>query len=84
MERGPDTMDSSMETLTDEQLIVGFREGGIMRYFDELVRRYTPHIRSVIAPMVLDETDTDDLVQQAFINAFRGIHNFRGGSQVST
>ena len=73
-----------MEALTDEQLVVGFRDGGNMRYFDELVRRHTPRIRAVIAPMVLDETDTDDLVQQAFINAFRGIHGFRGGSKVAT
>jgi len=73
-----------METLTDEQLVDGFRDGGNMSCFDEMVRRHTPRMRAIVAPMVLNETDADDLVQQAFINAFRGIRHFRGGSRVST
>lgn len=69
---------------TDEQLIDAFRQSGAVEHLDVLMRRHLARVRGVIFPMVLNESDTDDLTQEVFVRAFRGLSGFRGRAKFST
>ena len=69
---------------TDEELIAVFRESGDARVLSGLVREHVPRVRTMIFRMVLNESDADDLTQEVFLRAFRGIAGFRGKSEFST
>ena len=51
---------------------------------DTLVRRHVGRVRSMIAQMVLSEADADDLTQEVFLRAVRGLSGFRGRARFST
>lgn len=41
-------------------------------------------VHTLVRSMVFDETDIEDLVQEIFLRAFRGLSNFNGTAKVST
>lgn len=53
-----------------------------MRAFEDVIRAADPSIRFVIARIV--GGDTDDVLQAAYLKAFRAWDNFRGDSSAST
>lgn len=69
---------------SDEQLIAGYRDSGQKQSLEELVDRYVGKVRAMIYPMVLDRTLADDLTQEVFLRAFRGLGGFNGQSRFST
>jgi RNA polymerase sigma-70 factor (ECF subfamily) len=69
---------------TDSELISAFRGSGDQSALDALVRRHIGRVRAVIYPMVLDDTIADDLTQDTFLRAVRGLHGFRQDSELST
>lgn len=71
-------------TDTDEELVARFRASGDARLAEQLVRRHTPRIRKMMYAMVLSHADADDLTQEAFLRAFRGLGTFRGEARFST
>jgi RNA polymerase sigma-70 factor (ECF subfamily) len=50
----------------------------------EFVRQYQRPVYYYIRRMVLSHDDADDLTQQVFIKAWKGIDGFRGESKLST
>jgi RNA polymerase sigma-70 factor (ECF subfamily) len=48
------------------------------------VRAELPRMRSVARRLLRDHSAADDVVQEAFVNAFRGLAKFRGESSLST
>ena len=70
--------------LSDEVLVTRFRELGCEDSASELVRRHLPRVRAVIFPMVLDHTIADDLAQETFLRAWRGLNGFRAEARFST
>ena len=70
--------------LTDEELIEVFKKSGDTPVLDELVRRHVGKVRAIIYPMVLNSSDADDLTQEVFLRAIRGIAQFNGESRFST
>lgn len=68
----------------DEELIAAYRETGQQDALDTLVRRHVGRVRSMIAQMVLSEADADDLTQEVFLRAVRGLSGFRGRARFST
>lgn len=68
----------------DDQLIASFKETGQTRFLDELFEPYVGMVRGMIYPMVLNDADADDLTQEIFIRAARGLARFRGHSRFST
>ncbi len=62
-----------LSTLTDEQLVSRFRAGDDAA-FAEIHRRYRPALTAVAAKMLRGTGhDADDVVQESFIRAFRGL-----------
>ncbi len=52
--------------------------------FEALVRGETPRLLAVARRMLRSEEDARDAVQEAFINAFKGLDSFVGSCQLST
>ena len=68
---------------SDKQLVTKSQQGD-KRAFDMLVMRYQNRLSAVISRYCKSSLDTEDIVQESFIKAYRGIGNFRGDSAFYT
>ncbi len=69
---------------SDKQLVTKSQQGD-KRAFDMLVMRYQNRLLALINRYCQRSSlDTEDIVQEAFIKAYRGIGNFRGDSAFYT
>ncbi len=59
-------------------------QGGDTRAFDLLVSKYQIRLAKLVGRMVSDRADVQDVVQEAFIKAYRALPNFRGESAFYT
>lgn len=62
---------------TDKELVRRVQKGE-RRAFDLLYSRYQHKIRGLVSRFVRDHQEIDDVVQEAFIKAFRALPRFRG------
>ena len=60
--------------------LVRLAQGGDMRAFEALVVKYQRRIARHVARYVKRASDVEDVVQEAFIRAYRGLASFRGES----
>lgn len=58
--------------------------GGDATAYEELVRENVGRMLTVARRFLKNEEDAQDAVQEAFINAYRSIDRFEGGSRLST
>jgi RNA polymerase sigma-70 factor (ECF subfamily) len=71
-------------TVLDEPaLLQGLRDGRGDAY-ETLVRTYTPRLLAVARRMMPTDEDARDVVQEAFLNAFRSMGKFEGHAKLST
>ncbi|GAB3105940.1 RNA polymerase sigma factor RpoE [Aestuariicella hydrocarbonica] len=68
---------------TDQQLVERVQKGD-KRAFDLLVLKYQHKMISVVSRYINDSHEVYDVVQEAFIKAYRALGNFRGDSQFYT
>lgn len=66
-----------------ERLVVAAQQGE-RPAFDELVRRTYVDTYTLALRLTADEEDARDVVQEAYLRAWRGLPNFRGDAQFST
>ena len=66
---------TTWKTKDDDRLIVASKDGNDAA-FGELVRRYQARLRGYASQYVNDSHDTFELVQDAFLNAYRNIERF--------
>ncbi|MDO8734361.1 MAG: sigma-70 family RNA polymerase sigma factor [Elusimicrobiota bacterium] len=52
--------------------------------FNEIIKVHQQKIYAVVFAMVRNEADTDEIVQQTFISAFKGLKKFRSESSIET
>jgi RNA polymerase sigma-70 factor (ECF subfamily) len=52
--------------------------------FDGLVRLHLPRVWAVVWRMLRQREDTEDVVQEVFLAAFRGLSDYRGDARLST
>jgi RNA polymerase sigma-70 factor (ECF subfamily) len=64
--------------------LVDAAAAGDREAFDELVRRYQRQVLNLVQAMTGGGADGDDLAQEAFVRAWRGLRNFRGDSTFRT
>jgi RNA polymerase sigma-70 factor (ECF subfamily) len=69
---------------TNDQALVERVQKGDKRAFDVLVIKYQSRIVNVITRYIHDPVEALDLAQEAFIKAYRALHNFRGDSAFYT
>ena len=68
---------------SDADLLARLRAGDEAA-FEELVRNETRHLLAVARRLVRNEEDAQDVVQQAFLSAFRALPSFNGQSRLTT
>ena len=66
-----------------DPLVEAAREGDT-EAFDELVRRTYGDVFKLAVRLTGNETDANDVVQDTYVRAFRGLRRFRGDAQFST
>jgi RNA polymerase sigma-70 factor (ECF subfamily) len=73
----------SQEIALDRLLIDRFRSGDASA-FDEMVSRYWDRIYSMAHQLLRNPQDAEEVTQDAFIRAHRGLSSFRGEAAFST
>ncbi len=71
-------------TVLDEQVLLQGLRDHRPEAFENLVRAYTPRLLAVARRMLSSDEDARDVVQDAFLNAFRAIDRFEGQARLST
>jgi RNA polymerase sigma-70 factor (ECF subfamily) len=73
----PEVEASLPEAPSDDELVARLREGDEAA-FENLYGRYLPRIYSFVNKRVPNRADTEEIVQEVFINIFSSIGSFRG------
>lgn len=73
----------AQEVALDRLLVDRFKKGD-QSAFDEMVSRYWGRIYAMVNQMLRNTQDAEEVTQDAFIRAHRGLENFRGDSAFST
>jgi RNA polymerase sigma-70 factor (ECF subfamily) len=78
-----DLAQRSLEVLTDEEVLrrVGQGEPAL---FEIVMRRYNQRLFRVARSIVRDDAEAEDVLQQAYVNAFTHLHQFAGRARFST
>jgi len=74
---------TAQEVALDRMLVDRFKNGD-QAAFDEMVSRYWDRIYSMVNQLLRNTQDAEEVTQDAFIRAHRGLANFRGESAFST
>lgn len=69
---------------TDIELIASYQNGGPSQSISDLFVRHLGKVRGMMYQMTLNHADADDLTQEVFIRASRGLSGFTGRSSFST
>ena len=69
--------------MTDEEIVLRVRSGDT-RPFSELVERYQDRVFGLALRFTGDRGEAEEIAQEVFLKAFRGLSSFRGDSQIST
>lgn len=75
-------MDEPLEP-KDEELVARTKDGDATA-FDQLVRRYSPRVYGLVYNMTSNHEETNDVLQDVFLKAYRSIRGFRGDSSFYT
>ncbi|KIG17835.1 RNA polymerase sigma-54 factor RpoN [Enhygromyxa salina] len=67
----------------EREIIEGMRAGDD-RAFERLVRAHVGPLRAVALRLLKNDADADDIVQEAFLSAFRNFDSFRADSRLQT
>ena len=82
-----DTADLRVRTTTDEpsddEVIRQVLDGNTAM-FELLMRRYNERVYRAARSIVRDEQEAEDVMQQAYVNAFAHLRQFNGSAQFST
>jgi RNA polymerase sigma-70 factor (ECF subfamily) len=77
-------MSTKAEEVALDRLLVDRFKQGDQSAFDEMVRRYWDRIFAMVHQLLRNQQDAEEVTQDAFIRAHRGLGNFRGDSAFST
>lgn len=68
---------------TDKEIIASFKNGN-HEEFDILIERYSTKLYHVAFGMLSNQQDAEEVVQDAFVRAFKALDRFRGEASFST
>lgn len=78
------SFDSDNSVDRDDQTLVAAAQAGSQTAFEELVQRYEQRVFHVARTVAQDHEDAEEITQDAFVNAFRNLCQFRGDSRFYT
>ena len=79
----PGSRPGGRPTASDEEIVARVRAGETA-LFELLIRRYNPRLYRVARSILRDEPEAEDVMQQAYLNAFAHRHQFEGRARFST
>ena len=71
------------DSLSDEDLVVRVRAGDV-RLFELLMRRYNARVYRAVRAILRDENEAEDVMQEAYVNAYAHLGDFSGRARFST
>ena len=74
---------AGVDELTDEAIVDRVR-GGEVALYEILVRRHNQRLYRTIRAVLRDDRDVEDVMQQAYIDAYAHLDQFRGSAKFST
>src|SRR4029078_3195451 len=74
---------SSLTSLSDEEVVARVL-GGETALFEILMRRHNERIYRAARAILRDDTEAEDVMQQAYVNAYAHLRQFDGRAQFST
>lgn len=77
-------MSTKAQEVALDRLLVDRFKNGDQSAFDEMVSRYWGRIYAMVNQLLRNTQDAEEVTQDAFIRAHRGLVNFRGDSAFST
>jgi len=77
-------MSTKAQEVAFDRILVDRFKSGDQTAFDEMVGRYWGRIYSMVNQLLRNPQDAEEVTQDAFIRAHRGLGNFRGDSAFST
>lgn len=77
-------MSSKAQEVAFDRVLVDRFKNGDQSAFDEMVARYWDRIYAMVNQLLRNTQDAEEVTQDAFIRAHRGLVNFRGDSAFST
>jgi RNA polymerase sigma-70 factor (ECF subfamily) len=77
-------MSSKAQEVALDRILVDRFKSGDPSAFDEMVGRYWDRIYSMVNQLLRNSQDAEEVTQDAFIRAHRGLSHFRGDSAFST
>lgn len=72
------------ESSVDESALLARLRAGDDTAYEELLRTYSPRLLAVARRIVGGDEEARDVIQEAFLNAFRSLNNFHGDARLST
>jgi RNA polymerase sigma-70 factor (ECF subfamily) len=79
-----DTLPPGIPSLSRDALLVERLRNGDALAFEEMVREFGGRLLATARRYLRSEADACDALQDALLCAFKSIHTFKGGSQLST
>ncbi len=77
-------MSTKTENLSIDKVLVNRIKSGDASAFDEMVSRYWDRIFARVMQLLKNRQDAEEVTQDAFVRAHRGLEKFRGDSSFST
>lgn len=81
---GPDVTALALDSTLPDSEVVRRVQAGERALFEVLMRRYNQRLYRAARAVLRDENEVEDVMQQAYINAFTHLHQFEERSQFST
>jgi RNA polymerase sigma-70 factor, ECF subfamily len=72
------------EPVSDELALVQAAKGGDVGAFEQLVKRYDRNVFRIAQHITQNREDAEDVVQEAFLKAYRNLQQFQGQSKFYT
>ncbi len=77
-------MSTKTENISIDKVLVNRIKSGDASAFDEMVSRYWDRILARVMQLLKNRQDAEEVTQDAFVRAHRGLEKFRGDSSFST
>lgn len=77
-------MTTKTETIPTDDLLIERIKGGDIGAYNDMVTRYYDRIFARVSQLIKNKQDAEEVTQDAFIRAHRGLENFRGDASFST